>query len=131
MKLYSLQHAVECLYQSNFTNSFNCNTIQNSKLDLIYINDPMYLMYKDEYISRGYEVIDRFDDQPYEMRKVNISSLFPFKSVNPICLENSNSLKYMFIDDHLYIHFPERVMGLMYNGCPTYLGLINFNINHD
>lgn len=130
MKFFNLQYAVEAVYQKNFNFNFNCNEIQNSKLSDIYINDPRYLKFKSEYIEKGYKVIDRFDCSPYEKKRVDIYPLFPFKDTFPRCLDNSDSIKYMMIDGKLYIHFPDKVLGTIYNKHLTYLGLINYNINY-
>jgi hypothetical protein len=130
MKFYNLQYAVEAVYQQNFNFNFNCNEIQNTKLTNVYINDPRFLEYKDEYISKGYKVIDRLGESPYEKKRVEIYSLFPFKDTFPVCIDNSDSLKYMIVEKKLYVHLPEKVLGLTYNHRLTYLGLINYNINH-
>lgn len=129
MKIYDLQHIVESIYQRNFSLNFNVNTVLNTRFSKLYINDPLHLSKVKEYEDKGYEVINRFND-PYELIELPIKPLFDIPSELPVCLENAHLMKYMYSNDILYVHFPDRGMGFEYEGKPTYLGLINYNINY-
>ena len=126
MKIYDLSHIVEVLYQ-NSTN-FNVNTIQNTRFNVIYINDPNYLNRISEYESRGYEVINRLGDSPYEPKILPIYPMFNFPSELPVCIDNAHLIKYLYVDGKLLVNFPERGMDYYYDNKLTYLGMVNFNI---